>query len=1110
MGSQASMRHTRLRRFMRMGMITVLVLALLSLLLLYGPRYLVRYLVASQLDELHIDYSGVETLIINPFTRELWFGPVSLGSGSSKAAQLELLGLTLGYNSLLHHRIFIERLIVRGIDVAVIRNKQRQFILNGIPLDQWLPPPSTKPQPVVEGEGWKPGIESFELRDSRLIFQNLMRGELVVDVERLSLTDFLAWKPEKSGHFELVAQVNDIQLNWSGEARPFADNITLSIDSRTEQADLPKVIRYTGSFGLDRRDGTYNARLKHELTLFAAGGMEGHTQGVIDVKGADYERKDVFALALEQTKIELDIRYALNEPGDFSMNGKLVTDLGSSHAVFANDTRIAVTTGNITLDNLDTTFSKNGNLRVGLRPKLDLDQVAFSGPIEISVDKLLNVLELLQTLSTQAPVSIADTGLGDFAGSSIAVPASEVKVGRLRSNGESLSLQSAGGKLDLALKTDTDLSDIQIGVNEKNIKVERLQSTLEQLNIVSGEGKLSLDLVGSNALVSGSLNGPNAEVKVAESNDKIKQLGLQVQSGAVSLKLIADHQANGISARVYAKDRLPEVQLQLSSANAGIRQAALDAQGETLHWQVAGDANLNALKVEFAKGKASEMKLDHAELRGLQANERLQLADAMTVNGLDLNLKRSLLEALIKKGEGEASLATPTQVSNFKAGDTASTAGQNDLSRVQTLLTELGYDPGAVDGWMGQRTARAIKAFQTKEGITVDGLMSAGLLAQLELRAAKQTVVEGKSKSTGLQIGLLALNGNPVIHFHDDVVTPQVKVDTVFKEFKVRNLSSQPKDKKTEFNLVALINEFTNIEVTGWSQGLGLGADLKVTANVKNLELPTYSPYVAELAGVYLDSGQLDTTVSAKSSRGLLQGMIKLDLDQLEFKPLSEEDSARLADKVGLPLEMAVSLLQDGDGHIALRLPVSGTLSQPDVDISSAVSKAIGGVFRRVFPPTMVISLLSRLAKGGGPSFEPIVFAPASAELDDAGRGYADEVAMILKERPKLSLKICGRSTSQDMQQLKAQAQSKASAETGAKAAPEQQVEKTPNTEPAPEIKLDPAQLAEDLKELALARKSVVRAYLINNKGIDASRVRECRSTFEASDRDGPRVEIAM
>jgi len=41
--------------------------------------------------------------------------------------------------------------------------------------------------------------------------------------------------------------------------------------------------------------------------------------------------------------------------------------------------------------------------------------------------------------------------------------------------------------------------------------------------------------------------------------------------------------------------------------------------------------------------------------------------------------------------------------------------------QVQSLLTYLGYDPGSVDGVIGTKTRAAIQAFQTLEGLTVDG-----------------------------------------------------------------------------------------------------------------------------------------------------------------------------------------------------------------------------------------------------------------------------------------------------------------------------------------------------------------------------------------------------
>ncbi|WP_294105519.1 peptidoglycan-binding protein [Thiolapillus sp.] len=56
----------------------------------------------------------------------------------------------------------------------------------------------------------------------------------------------------------------------------------------------------------------------------------------------------------------------------------------------------------------------------------------------------------------------------------------------------------------------------------------------------------------------------------------------------------------------------------------------------------------------------------------------------------------------------------------------------------QQLLTDLGYDPGPIDGDYGRRTAAAVKAFQKMQGLTVDGWVSKNLLDTLRLAAIKK------------------------------------------------------------------------------------------------------------------------------------------------------------------------------------------------------------------------------------------------------------------------------------------------------------------------------------------------------------------------------------
>jgi len=644
-------------RLLRVGIIILVAGALLGLFFSYAPRYVVRYLVASQLDELGVDYQGVDTLRINLWTRELWLGPVRFGTGPSERGQLGELGLTLRFNPLLKRRVSIERLLVRGIDVVVTRSKDKALALNGIPLSELMTPSAPPAQPETEEAVWGAGIDALELRESRVIFQDRDRGDLEVDVERLELMEFETWEPDRPGRFELAARVNDIQLNWSGEARPFADNVTLAIDSRIENADVPKLVRFTGPLGLDRRDGTYDADLKYQVTLFDLGRLEDHTLGSIDIRGADYERAGVFALTLERAKVELDVRYSWSESGDFALQGQLATDLGHGTGALGEDTRFGVAAGRVAISGLDAAYARDGALRVDARPDIDLESVAFSGPIEISADQLLELLALLQSLSAGAAASTADTGLAEFVDASVAVPSSDVKVGRLGSRGGAFSLQSNEGWVELALKTNSDLLDIEIVVDERTIRVERLQSLLESLSLRSGRGRLAVDMAGINSLVAGTSASPTGKLNIGAFEADMDKLSLKVQTGAVSLQLAAASQVDGVSALLFAKGAWPETQLHVGAASAALSQVSLDAQGGALRWQAAGGASVDSLTADFAKGKEGTLKFGRAEIAALEANERLLAADAVNIDGLDVYVQRSLLAALVR-GEDVCPVST--------------------------------------------------------------------------------------------------------------------------------------------------------------------------------------------------------------------------------------------------------------------------------------------------------------------------------------------------------------------------------------------------------------------------------------------------------------------
>jgi Putative peptidoglycan binding domain len=75
------------------------------------------------------------------------------------------------------------------------------------------------------------------------------------------------------------------------------------------------------------------------------------------------------------------------------------------------------------------------------------------------------------------------------------------------------------------------------------------------------------------------------------------------------------------------------------------------------------------------------------------------------------------------------SAASPSPGSALAKIDAASL-----ILQVQRLLKTLGYDPGPVDGKAGARTVEAMKEFQRREKLPVDGRVSPALLKALDAR----------------------------------------------------------------------------------------------------------------------------------------------------------------------------------------------------------------------------------------------------------------------------------------------------------------------------------------------------------------------------------------
>jgi hypothetical protein len=135
----------------------------------------------------------------------------------------------------------------------------------------------------------------------------------------------------------------------------------------------------------------------------------------------------------------------------------------------------------------------------------------------------------------------------------------------------------------------------------------------------------------------------------------------------------------------------------------------------------------------------------------------------------------------------------------------------------------------------------------------------------------------------------------------------------------------------------------------------------------------------------------------------------KLDAtNSIAINQLTLGDSVESPDAVSLPIKLAVALLKDREGNIALDLPVSCSLDDPEFKIGRVVLTVLKNLVVKIV--TSPFAALGALA-GGGEELSYLDFDAGVSEIDAENGQKMDKLAKILYERPGLKLDIQGAAT---------------------------------------------------------------------------------------------------
>lgn len=236
--------------------------------------------------------------------------------------------------------------------------------------------------------------------------------------------------------------------------------------------------------------------------------------------------------------------------------------------------------------------------------------------------------------------------------------------------------------------------------------------------------------------------------------------------------------------------------------------------------------------------------------------------------------------------------------------------------------------------------------------------------------------------------------------FSDLSMTPKFSVTIDELGGVVTGLNSVP-ERYTSLDLNGRVNEFGSIAITGELQPFDYRKQSEVNMQFRNISTNSLSPYAAKFAGRQIKSGSLSLTLDYKLANNKLNGSNNIILESLV---LGEKVSS--PDAMDLPLDMAISLLQDGDGKIDIKIPIKGDLDNPEFEIKSIVQKAIGNLIGGIV--TAPFTFIGSLFDIDGEELKLINFEPGQSEIMPPEAEKLTALGKALLERPALILVISG------------------------------------------------------------------------------------------------------
>lgn len=538
-------------------------------------------------------------------------------------------------------------------------------------------------------------------------------------------------------------------------------------------------------------------------------------------------------------------------------------------------------------------------------------------------------------------------------------------------------------------KTSLDLTRRQVSIGQV------LSQGLETWAAREADGELDWQKLFAPS-TSGQQSGAKTKDKQPDKPDKEPGKPWQI--------LLADVRLRG--SRLHLADRVPEqdVELQVGPLDLALRD--FDNRGQRpfrleLDSGIGRQGRLKAAGQVQVSPLAAQLQVDtrDLDLRPAQAYIapfiRLELRSGQLDSALKIDLKGA--EKLALQIDGRATI---------KQLHTLDTLKQRDFVKWRQLTLEnLSYRHGEQLAIGRVELDQPYARFIVNENLSTN--VSELLIAQGKPQPAQtpqkntaQPAEKPARPPLGIHIGAVAIRDGSA-NFADFSLNPNFAAAVQQLNGRIGSLDNR-QPKPATVDIKGKVDRYAPVSIKGSLNPFDPLESLDIATRFQRVELTTLTPYSGKFAGYRIRKGRLNLDLHYRIDKGQLNAENSLVLEQLQLGERVDSPDA-----VDLPVHLAVALLKDRQGRIAIDLPVKGDLNNPEFRVMPIVWQTLRNlVVRAAQAPFKFIAGLA----DGEADLSQVEFSPGSSELDAAARRNLDLLGKALKERPQLRLEVEGTS----------------------------------------------------------------------------------------------------